>query len=268
LVGSVRVVAAALLLCIFTVEAASHAVHSERASLAREKVAGAADARFDIFLDRLMRAESDGRDFLANPRSTALGPFQFIKGTFLEVTRRHFVAETASLTEEQILALRTNRAFSRRAVAVYLREAAVFLGGQGFEPTFAHLRLAYLVGPSGAVRVMQAASETPVSEILAPGALKANPFMAGMTAADLIAKAARDVSRDGDGSAPAPRGRATVAGPAPRIAPGLQTRMSEKAKCNVKLPSCRRWIALRAQKPRVAESRGPDKTQQRKKAKG
>ena len=79
---------------------------------------GTPDAHFETFLDRLMRAESNGRDFAANPRSTALGPFQFIKATFIEVTRRHF-AEVASFSDEQVLALRTDRAYARRAAAIY-----------------------------------------------------------------------------------------------------------------------------------------------------
>jgi hypothetical protein len=265
--GSTRLAVAVLLLCACTIEAVSFNVNNERASLAREKVASASDGSFDTFLDRLMRAESDGRDFLASSRSTALGPFQFIKGTFLEVTRKHFDAETANMTEEQVLALRTDRGFSRRAVAAYLREMAEFLGGQGLEPTFAHLRLAYLVGPNAAVRVIQASSEKPVSEVLAPGAVKANPFMAGMTAAGLIDKAARDISEDRDGpdAAPSPRVRVAAAAPEPRVAPRPQESGAGKPKCNPNLASCRHFLAVRAQKPRVAESRGPDKAQPRKK---
>jgi len=35
-------------------------------------------------------------------------PYQFIKSTFLELTRRHFPAEIVGLTEEEILRLRTD----------------------------------------------------------------------------------------------------------------------------------------------------------------
>jgi hypothetical protein len=127
-----------------------------------------------------------------------------------------------------------------------------------------------LVGPYAAVRVMQASPGASVSELLGPAVLKANPFMAGKTAADLIARAARDVSKDDDGpdSAPAPRVRTASAAPAPRVAPRPHVLTAEKAKCSEKLPSCRRLNALRAQKPRVADSPGPDKGQQRKKSKG
>jgi hypothetical protein len=42
-----------------------------------------------MFLDRLM-AESSGRSAAKSPRPTAFGSFQFIKSTFLDITRRHF----------------------------------------------------------------------------------------------------------------------------------------------------------------------------------
>jgi hypothetical protein len=267
LAASVRLAAAALLVCALTVEAASFAVDSNPTALAREKVAGASDASFETFLDRLMQAESGGRELAANPRSTALGPFQFIKDTFLYVTRRYFAAEVANLTEEQVLALRTNRAFSRRAVSAYLREIAAFLGDKGFEPTFAHLRLSYLVGPNAAAKVMAASPETTLSEVLAPGALKANPFMANMTAANLIARAARDVSREDDGSdlTAGPRVRTAAEGPGLREAPRPHVRGTEKPKCKESLASCRKFISLRSQKARSAESRGPEKDNPKKK---
>ena len=41
-------------------------------------------------------------------------PYQFIKSTFLELTRRHFPAEIVGLTEEEILRLRTDPDLSRR----------------------------------------------------------------------------------------------------------------------------------------------------------
>jgi hypothetical protein len=75
--------------------------------------------------------------------------------------------------------------------------------------------------------------------------------MGGMTAADLIARAARDVSKDGAGRyAPTRR-----AGKGPRI----------RVRCNRMLPSCRRWIALHLRKVRVMENRRPGKVYPRKK---
>jgi hypothetical protein len=148
------------------------------------------------FLDRLMLAESGGRDAATNPRSSALGPFQFIKSTFLDVARRNFPKDTGQLSDKEVLALRTARDFARAAAQAYTLENAAYLKSLGHEPTWPHLRLAFLLGPSGACRVLEAAPETPLTRLLPPSVLSANPFLAGMTATDLVAKSARDISGD------------------------------------------------------------------------
>lgn len=182
-----------------------------------------------IFLDRLMMAESSGRIDAKNPRSTALGPFQFIEATFLEVARRHFAGEIAGLTDAEILAKRTDPDFARRAALAYTQDNAAFLDDQGHDVTSVNLRLAFLIGPSGATRLLAASADTPVSAILGSEVLTANPFMASMTAADLVRKAALDLSRNG-------RITGLASG---RSRPGIVVR------CKRGLASCRRWIALR-----------------------
>lgn len=220
-------------------------------AMGHQSAIDASEVMFQTFLDRLMLAESAGRDLAANPRSTALGPFQFIKGTFIEVARRHFAAEVASLSDEELLALRTNRDFARRAAAAYSRDNLAHLSEEGLKPTFGHLRLAFLVGPAAAVRLLQAQPLTNVAEVLSPPALVANPFMSGMSAAELIAKAAQDIGEAGERLAtlrPGPR----LGSAAPEKAPAIAVY------CNPKLVSCRRWIALQtaAQQRRAAQARG------------
>jgi len=176
----------------------------------------------ETFLDRLMMAESGGRDLARNPRSTAVGPFQFIRDTFLDVVRRHFAEETASLSPVAVLGLRTNRAFARRAAEAYAKDNAAHLASEG---------------PSGAARLLRAPPQTKVSGLLSSAAISANPFMARMTAAELIAKCARDIEVD-------PRNLAGIAADGVRAANA--SRPSFEIKCNQKLPSCRRWVALRS----------------------
>ena len=221
-------------------EAASMAGESAAAPKATEPAAGASEAAFEIFLDRLMRAESAGQDDAANPRSTALGPFQFIKSTFIEVARRHFAAEVAALDDDAVLALRINRSFARRAASAFCKDNIAFMIEQGLSPTFGQLRLAFLVGPSAAVRLLQAAPATPVSEILGNAAITANPFMKGISAVDLIARTGRDVSTDHAG--PARLAKRSPARARNRESAGVA------ATCNPNLASCRRWIALRVAK--------------------
>lgn len=183
------------------------------------------------FLDRLMLAESDGRLYARNPRSTALGPFQFIRSTFLEVARRHFPDEIAGLSDEQILALRVEPDFARRAALAYTQDNASFLSDQGLDVTSVTLRLAFLVGPSGAVRVLRAEADTPVATLLSGEALAANPFMASMTAGDLLRRAALDLT-----------GNRRITGL------GRVKQYGFRIPCNLGLASCRRWVALRKRK--------------------
>lgn len=215
------------------------------------------------FLDRLMLAESAGRDTAANPLSSALGPFQFIKSTFLDIARRHFPQYYADLTDEQVLALRTTRHFARAAAGAYTLENAARLKDEGHEVTWPHLRLAFLLGPGGASRVLQAAPETSVSQILGASVLQANPFMAGLTAEGLIARAARDIAAEvpaitasgASGALPRPEARTR---PSARLRPGTPASVKSngaavagiKIKCNQKLVSCQRWVTLQKVKQR------------------
>ena len=194
------------------------------------------------FLDRLMLAESSGRDDARNPLSTAVGPYQFIESTWLDLARRIFVTETQAMTPVQILALRTDRAYARRAAEAYTKDNAANLKAAGVETTFPHLRLAFLLGPQGAIRVLQAAPETRVTLLLGPSVARANPFMYGMTAGGLAARAARDLAVP----------RATLAGIAAGDTPAVAQNGAPPrpraprvvVRCNLDLPACRRWQTL------------------------
>jgi hypothetical protein len=158
---------------------------------------GAPDGAFHVFLDRLMGAESGGRSHAKNPLSSALGPFQFINSTFLAVMRQHFPEEIASKSERQILAMRTQHDVARRAAHAFTKDNMAFLVDRGITPTFGHLRLAFLLGPHGAARVLQAPPSKPLVHVLEGGVISANPFMRRMTVEGLVARAARDVSPKG-----------------------------------------------------------------------
>jgi hypothetical protein len=206
----------------------------------------------ETFLDRLMMAESSGQDAARNPRSTAVGAFQFTEDTFLDVVRRHFAEETTSLSAVALLGLRQDRAFARRAAKAYSKDNAAHLAREGLATSFTNLRLAYLAGPSGAVRVLRAPPQTRVSVLLSSAAISANTFLARMTAEELISKCARDLDVDPASLAgiAADNSRATKSG-RPRIV----------VRCNQKLPSCRRWVALRVaqsdRKLKRSRSRSP-----------
>ena len=148
-----------------------------------------------------------------------------------------FATETQALTPVQILALRTDPAFSRRAAEAYTKDNAGVLKSNGIEPTFPRLRLAHLLGPQGAVRVLQAPRQFPVAPLLGASALRANPFMTGLTAEALIARAARDLSVSPGSQAGVAAGDIPSGG-ARSARPGLLVR------CNLDRPACRHWKAL------------------------
>ena len=148
----------------------------------------------EAFLDRLMAAESGGRLHKKNPRSTALGPFQFIESTFLFVVKRHFPSEVVGLAEQQVLALRTDMAFSRRAAGAYASDLISALKDNGLRATTVNVRLAFLVGPVAAVRLLKAPPDQSLNRVLSADAIAANPYMSGATVAKLVRKAATDVS--------------------------------------------------------------------------
>ncbi|HEY7645812.1 MAG TPA: hypothetical protein VH858_12305, partial [Hyphomicrobiales bacterium] len=134
-----------------------------------------------LFLERLMMAESGGKLDAKNPRSSALGPFQFIESTFYDLVTRHFPELLEEKTYAQIQQLRMHLETARNAALAYTRENAAYLNEHGITPEPAHLRLAFLLGPGGAETVISAKPETPVSELLGKSVLAANPFLGGMS---------------------------------------------------------------------------------------
>jgi len=187
----------------------------------------------NIFLDRLMRAESGGRQFAKNPLSSALGPYQFIDTTFLDVVKRNLPDLAAGKTDIEILALRTDFGISRMVALIYTRENAVALTERNQPVTPTNLRLAFFAGVSAALKVLEAAPEERVSTIFSNAAMRANPFLATMTARQLIDRSSREAERGG------PINVALTSSPLaipqkPRIA----------VRCNLQLASCRKWLAL------------------------
>ncbi len=235
--------------------AANNSTVSAKAVVAQEIAATAPAASFETFLDRLMGAESGGQAQAKNPRSSALGTFQFIKSTFLEIARRHFPREVQGFVEDKILELRTDPQFARRAAAAFCRDNIGHLQAQGLEPTFADLRLAFLLGPSDAARVLKAKPETAAVQLLSPAVIKANPFMLRMTVTDSRAKSIRDVERERQemiAIAPQPRQR-----PPARTRPVLRQTLPATVGHteNCKLASCRKFSGLHARKASARPAR-------------
>jgi hypothetical protein len=103
--------------------------------------------------------------------------------------------------------------------------------------------LAFLVGPGGAIKVLKADPLTPVASVLGSQVVLANPFMVGMTTADLARWSNRNLSAAALGSTRLSADPSRVAG-----SPKAASRPAIPVRCNRALVSCRRWIALAARR--------------------
>jgi hypothetical protein len=141
-------------------------------------------------------SQESGLDVKArNPRSTATGPFQFIERTWLDMVRRHGaayglgdLAQAVTVkdgrpvvkdpeTRKAILALREDPHLSAGMAARYLAEGRDALSRRLGRPVSeTESRIAYVMGATGAARLIHAAERTPDRSAadLLPAAAKAN----------------------------------------------------------------------------------------------
>jgi hypothetical protein len=202
-----------------------------------------------LFLDRLMAVESGGRLDAKNPASSALGPFQLLRATFLDVIRRNFPSLSEGKSDDEILVLRMDAVVAWNAALIYTRENERFLSEHGAATSAANLRLAFFVGPTAALKVLAAKPEEPLTNILSAAALEANPFLGHMTAAALIARSSRETGGAGRPS----KAAASLLKTAVPLFP--QSAVPKIAiHCNLKLPSCRKWLDLAEKRTDIGEA--------------
>jgi hypothetical protein len=136
--------------------------------------------------DRIVGAESGGNPNATNPRSSATGSGQFINSTWLDQIKRNRPDLAAGKTDDQILAMRTDDKLSREITGQYANENSQALRSAGFDPTPGNQYLSHFAGPGGARAVLSADPSAPVRSVLGERVVQANPFLANMTAGDLI----------------------------------------------------------------------------------
>lgn len=151
-------------------------------------------------IDSIIQVESGGDPYAKNPRSSASGPSQFIDSTWLS-TIRTARPDLAGKSDSELLALKTDPQLSREMTQAYANQNQAILSKNRLPVTDGNTYLAHFAGPGGAVKVLQADPSAPVGDILGPAVVKANPFLARMTAGDLQAWASKKVG----GSTPQPQ---------------------------------------------------------------
>lgn len=161
-------------------------------------------------IDQIISVESGGKN-VSNPNSSAAGPGQFIDATWLDMLAKHRPDIAGS--RDELLALKGDPALSKEMTAAYAGDNAGILSKAGHAVTPGTQYLAHFAGPQGAVGILNANPTTPAGAILGDRVVKANPFLANMSAGDLAAWADRKM-----GGKAAPMSMAGPAQPAPAAA--------------------------------------------------
>lgn len=143
----------------------------------------------DVY-NRLRMSESGGNRFATNPRSSALGPDQFLDGTWLTTIKKHRPDLAAGKTDAQLLALRTDETLSGEMSRAYGGENLAYLRSRGIQPGPGAIKLSHFAGPVGAAAIYSNPA-APVERLLGRKVIEANPFLAGWSGKKAIDWAAQ-----------------------------------------------------------------------------
>ncbi|MBR1206622.1 MULTISPECIES: hypothetical protein [unclassified Bradyrhizobium] len=184
-------------------------------------------------VDQIVGVESGGDANAKNANSSAAGPGQFIDSTWLDMLAKHRPDITG--TRDELLALKTDPALSREMTAAYAADNGGILKGAGLPVTPGTQYLAHFAGPQGAVGILSADPSTPAGAVLGAKVVKANPFVANMSAGDLAAWADRKMG--GKGAPMSIAGPAAVPSSAPAAVPAGASASADAAPAQPSSPS-------------------------------
>jgi len=151
-----------------------------QADLPTQRVASAfgdAPSPLNGYYAALRSAESSGNDAAANPNSSATGRYQFTKGTWDGLMTTH---PELGLTPTGI----TDPSQQERAVRVLTAQNAKSLSAAGIPVNPGNLYAAHFLGAGGAGNVLTKPDNTPMSALVSPEVVQANPQLANMTVGD------------------------------------------------------------------------------------
>lgn len=133
----------------------------------------------ETLTNQIIHVESGGSATAKNPLSSAFGAGQFINSTWLRMIRTYRPDLAASMSDQQILDLRTDPTLSREMVQNLAREGESYLKSKGQSVTAGRLYLCHFLGMQAAAAVVAAAGDTPLTDLVDPSVITANPFLTG-----------------------------------------------------------------------------------------
>ncbi|MCK1479329.1 hypothetical protein IVB27_32465 [Bradyrhizobium sp. 197] len=129
----------------------------------------------DAVLDRIGQVENaTGNPAARSSTSSAMGNFQFTRGTWLDMVQNHRPDLLQGRSEKEILDLRADPKVSREMAGYLLDDNAAVLRNQGISPTPTNLYLAHFLGVNDAAKVLRAPPGTPISDVVTPASIVAN----------------------------------------------------------------------------------------------
>lgn len=139
----------------------------------------------EALIEQIIRVESAGDPNAKNTRSTATGLGQFISSTWLRMMQSYRPDLVATLSRDELLNLRRDPTLSREMVKKLAQENENYLRNRGHQITAGRLYLAHFLGPEGANRVLRASPDNTILNLMGDDVVRANPFLAQYTVADL-----------------------------------------------------------------------------------
>lgn len=139
-------------------------------------------------VNRIIGNESGGDPTAQNNRSSAGGLGGFIDSTWVATVRKYRPDIARGMNNDQIIELKkTDPTLAVEMTTKFVQENANFLAKSGNAVTPANLYLAHFAGQGGASAVLRADDATPLTTVLSPAAIRANPEVlgSGKTVGDL-----------------------------------------------------------------------------------
>lgn len=139
----------------------------------------------DPYIEKLRIAEASNNPNAASSTSSARGLGQFLDETWLEVTRNY--PEMQGKSNAERLALRTDEAVMMRAIKDLTSLNKKILEAERLTTDHLNLYVLHRFGSSGGKKVLKANRSTPISKVLSPKAIAANPDIKGKTVGQVLA---------------------------------------------------------------------------------